>query len=150
MHFQFSRFQIEHYPEYASWFIDPELNRQLGPMDKNWLEAVLSEPEFVGVTWAVFRDNEMIAVVETVFDPENQACAAIPALATRPELSQQGIGTACLRLILSYHKHNGITEHVAYISVDNTAGQRCAKKAGFAPVTSTPNEQGYIELRHSQ
>ena len=150
MHFQFRHFQLEHYPEYASWFVEPELNRQLGPMDKNWLDAVLSEPESIGVTWAVFHDNEMVAVVETVFDPKNQARAAIPALATRPDLRRQGIATAALQLILSYHRHKGITEHVAYISIDNTAGQRCAEKAGFVPVTSTPNEQGYIELRHSQ
>jgi ribosomal protein S18 acetylase RimI-like enzyme len=150
VHLQFKRFQLEHYPEYASWFVDSELNRHLGPMDKDWLNAVPSEPESSGVTWAVFRDNVMVAVLETAFDPENPVRTAITALATRPDLRQQGIGISCLRLILSHHRRKGITEHVAYISMDNTAGQGCFEKAGFAPVTFKPDEQGYIELQHHQ
>ena len=150
MHLQFRRFQLEYYAEYAAWFVDPELNRHLGPMDQDWLAAVLSEPESMGMTWAVFRDNEMVAVVETFFDSENDSAAVITALAAKPNLRRQGIGTAVLRIILSHHKHKGITKHVVYVSIDNEAGQRCAEKAGFVPVTSKPDEHGYIKLRHSQ
>ena len=49
MHLEFRRFQEEDYPEYASWFTDPELNRRLGPIDQDWLEAVLCESESEGV-----------------------------------------------------------------------------------------------------
>jgi GNAT superfamily N-acetyltransferase len=150
MNLQLKRFQREHYSEYASWFGDPELNRCLGPMDTDWLNAVLSEPEAAGVTWAVFRGPECVAVVETVFDPQKRLPVAITALATRPALRRQGIGTAVLELILSRHERQGITEHVAYIWRDNPSGQRCAEKAGFVPVTSEANERGYIEFRHSQ
>jgi RimJ/RimL family protein N-acetyltransferase len=148
MHLQFRRFQLEHYPEYASWFVDPELDRQLGPMDRDWLDAVLSEPESEGVTWAVFRENEMIAVVETFFDLKNNLSAIITGLAVKPHLRGQGIGTAVLRMILSYHQHRGITKHIAYISIDNLAGRRCAEKAGFVSVTSEPDEYGFIKLQH--
>jgi RimJ/RimL family protein N-acetyltransferase len=148
MHLQFRRFQLEYYPEYASWFVDPELNRQLGPMDKDWLDAVLSEAESEGVTWAVFRENEMIAVVETFFDLRDQLAVIITGLATKPPFRGQGIGTAVLRMILSYHQHRGITKHIAYISVNNSAGQRCAEKAGFLVVTSKPDEHGFIKLQH--
>jgi RimJ/RimL family protein N-acetyltransferase len=153
MHLQLRRFQLEYYPEYASWFVDPELYRHLGPMDKDWLEAVLAESEAEGVTWAVFRGHEMVAVVETFFGPKdsgNDASAVITGLATKPNLRREGIGTAVLRMILSDHKRKGITKHVAYISIDNPAGQRCAEKAGFVSVTSRPDEHGYIELRHGQ
>jgi hypothetical protein len=71
MELEFQRFESEHYAEYASWFVDAVLNRYLGPMDDEWLEATLSGPESAGVTWAVFRGKEMVAVIETVFDPEN-------------------------------------------------------------------------------
>lgn len=148
MHLELRRFQLEYYPEYASWFVDPELNRHLGPMDQDWLDAVLSEPESEGVTWAVFRDAEMVAVVEIFFDPRDPLSAFITALATKPNLRRHGIGIAVLQMILSYYKHKGILKHVAYISIDNEAGQRCAEKAGFVKVTSKPDEQGYIELQH--
>jgi hypothetical protein len=77
MNLRLERFQAAHYSEYASWFADAELNRLLGPMDEVWLNAVLSEPESQGMTWAVFRDAEFVAVVEAVYDPENVSSAAI-------------------------------------------------------------------------
>lgn len=150
MDFGLKRFQQEHYAEYASWFADPELKRHLGPIDQEWLDAVLSQPESAGVTWAVFRHRELVAVVETVFDPENNLRAAITAIAVKPSLRRQGIGTSVLRLILSLHKSKGIAEHVAYISLQNLGGQRWATRAGFVPVTSEPDERGYIEFRHLQ
>ena len=123
MDLEFKRFKREFYSEYALWFTDPELNRQLGPMDKDWLDAILSEPESAGVTWAVYREAELVAVVETVFDPQNRLRVWITAVVTKPALRQQGIGTAVLQHILALHKSQGITEHIAYVSVDNPAGQ---------------------------
>jgi RimJ/RimL family protein N-acetyltransferase len=150
MNLELKRFQQEHSVEYASWFVDPELNRYLGPMDQDWLDAVLSQPESAGVTWAVFRDRELVAVIETVFDPENRLPAAITAIATKPSLRLQGIGTTVLGLILSLHNKQGIFEHVAYISINNTAGKRCIEKAGFVPITSEPDQHDFIEFRHHQ
>jgi len=145
---EFRRFQREHYPEYVSWFSDPELNRQLGPLDNDWLEAVLSEPDSAGITWAVFRGAELIAVVETIFDPQNQLPTVISAIAVKPPLRRQGIGTTVLQQILSLHNSKGIGEHVAYVSIHNSGGRRCVEKAGFVPVTTEPDERGYIKLYH--
>ena len=148
MNLELKQFGREHYAEYASWFVDPELNCHLGPMDEAWLEVVLSQPEEQGITWAVFRDRELVAVVEAVFDPENIFPAGISAIAIKPDLRRQGIGTAALRLALSLHKNLGIVEHVAYVSIHNPGGRRCMERTGFVPVTSEPDERGYIEFRH--
>jgi ribosomal protein S18 acetylase RimI-like enzyme len=145
---ELKHFQQEHYTEYASWFVDVELNRHLGPMDEVWLDAVLSQPEAEGVTWAVFREMELVAVVETAFDFENPQFAVVSAIATKPELCRQGIGRTALRLVLSLHKNKGILEHVAYVSIHNPGGWHCLGKAGFMPVRSEPDERGYIEFRH--
>jgi GNAT superfamily N-acetyltransferase len=150
MNLEFKRFLREHYSEYASWFVDPELNRHLGPMDWDWLNAVLCESESAGVTWAVLRDSELVAVVETVFDPQNQFPAVISAVAVKPALRRQGIGTAVLQGVLLLDKSKGIVEHIAYVSFDNQAGQRCVERAGFTPITSLPDEHGYLEFRHHQ
>jgi ribosomal protein S18 acetylase RimI-like enzyme len=150
MRLEFKRFQREHFAEYSAWFVDPELDRHLGPMDQAWLEAVLVQPESAGVTWAVFRGVELVAIVETVFDPEHRLSAAITAVATKPSRRREGIGSTVLQEILSRHKQQGVVEHVAYISIDNLAGQACAEKVGFVPVTSQADEQGFIEFRHRQ
>ena len=150
MDLELRRFQREHYPEYASWFSDHELNRVLGPMDNDWLDSVLSEPESQGVTWAVFRGAEMVGVVETVFDTSNNLPTGITAVATKPALRRQGIGAAILEMVLSLHKSKGIVDHVVYIHVDNESGQRCVEKAGFTSVTGRPDKNGYIEYQHHQ
>ena len=150
MNLEFKRFQREDYPEYASWFVDPELNRHLGPMDPAWLDAVLLQPESAGATWTVFREMELVALIETVFAMKRQRPAGITALATKPSLRRQGIGTTVLQRILAIHKSQGIDEHVAYISIHNSGGRHCVEKVGFVAVTSEPDERGYIEFRHRQ
>lgn len=78
------------------WFVDPELDRWLGPLDEEWLGAVLSEKEAEGATWAVFRAGTFVAVAEAVFDSESEL-AVISGLAVKPDLCRQRIGTEFLR-----------------------------------------------------
>ena len=37
------KFNIDDFPIYQSWFRDPELNQQLGPMDETWLKHIISD-----------------------------------------------------------------------------------------------------------
>jgi GNAT superfamily N-acetyltransferase len=124
---EIKRFRREDYPEYAAWFVDPELNRHLGPMDLTWLEAVLSQPDAAGATWSVFRETELVAIIETVFDMEHRLPAVIAAFATKPELRRQGIGTQVLQQILLMHRSKGINEHVAYVSIHNPGARRSSR-----------------------
>ena len=147
---EFKQFQPEHFTEYATWFIDFEMNRHLGPMDQAWLEAVLAQDESKGVTWSVFRDTELVAIVEIAFDPQHHHPPVITAIATKPAHRRQGIGSSVLKKILSIHKRQGYVEHIAYVSIHNPAGLCLVEKAGFVPVTSQPDEHGYLEFRHHQ
>jgi RimJ/RimL family protein N-acetyltransferase len=136
------------FAEYGSWFADPDLNRNLGPMDDGWLEPAVSGGEVADdETWAVLRDGQLVAVVEALVDTNDRSSYMISAAATKPALRGQGIGTAALKHVLDLHKSRGILKHAAKVSVDNTAGQRCAAKAGFVPLNSEPDQYGYIELR---
>jgi ribosomal protein S18 acetylase RimI-like enzyme len=145
---EFRRFRQEYYPEYASWFDDPELNNWLGPMDLDWLAAVLAEPESEGATWAVFRGKEFVAVIEAVFDAQNPSLAYFAAIATKPSLRRQGIGTAVLQQLLGRHREQGITEHIALVALTNEAARRCVERIGFAQATDRPDEHGYVRFRH--
>lgn len=151
MNLELRKFNRGYYHEYVSWFADPELNRRLGPMagdeGKDWLQAVLTQPESEGEEWAVFLDTGLVAVVGTVFDPEGLLPPGITELAVKPDLRRKGIGAAVLQKVFSLHRSRGITQHLAYIHVDNDAGRKCAEKAGFAAVGATPDKHGYVEFR---
>ena len=144
---EFKRFQKEYFSEYALWFVDTELNRQLGPMDQEWLDSVLAQSEAEGITWAVFRDEELIAVIENAFHVDEASQVTITALATKPAYRRQGIGTAVLQQLFSINDNKGIRQHIAYIHVRNVAARRCMEGVGFVAVSSEPNQHGYIEFR---
>ena len=146
MSLDFRRFGAEHYDEYAAWFADPDLDCALGPMDHEWLDAVLGQPETEGMTWAVFRGEEMVAVIETVFDPAGKLPPGITGIAVKPTLRRQGIGAAVLAALFARHARRGFSEHLCYISTRNPAGRALAESVGFV-ATSEPDEHGYIEFR---
>lgn len=143
----FRPFQQADFPEYAAWFADPELERWLGPLDDEWLAAVVSERPSDGITWLVLDGETPVAVVETVTYPENTALAAITGLAVKPDRRGQGVGTAVLHEVLALHRRAGRLEHLAYIHKDNRAAQKTFERAGFVRVT--PNGEGYLEFRHT-
>lgn len=146
MELEFRRFQQTNYPEYAAWFGDPELDRQLGPMDQAWLDAVLGQPESEGMTWAVFRNAELVAVIEIIFGAPDDPPICIAGIATKPTLCKQGIATAVLKQLLDQHHSQGLHQHVAYVAIHNEAARRCIERIGFVP-TSAPNEHGYVEFQ---
>jgi GNAT superfamily N-acetyltransferase len=148
MNLDLQRFCRADYPEYAAWFADVELDRRLGPLDQEWLDAILAEPESEEMTWAVFRDEELVAVIETAFEPQNQRVAFISAVATKPSLRRQGIGTAVLQQIVNRHHAQGIIAHSAYVALTNEAARRWIERIGFVPTADEPNEHGYVEFRH--
>lgn len=145
----FRQFRKDDYQEYAAWFVDPELNNRLGSLDQEWLEALLSQKETEGMTWAVFRDAELVAVIETVFHPQDRQPAAIAGIATKPSLRGQGIGTAVLKEILSRHQSQGIYDHIAYVASANKGARRWIERIGFRPTAIEPNEHGYLEFWYS-
>lgn len=118
-------------------------------MGEDWLEAVLSRDPSTGATWAALRDGELLAVVETAFCPDDPRLAAITALATRPCLHRQGVGTTVLKRLLRHHHEEGRPQHLAYIKANNGAALRCFRRVGFVVSGLEPNEHGYLLFRYS-
>ena len=145
----YERFKREYYQEYAAWFADPELSCRLGPMDEDWLTAVLSQKAEDGITWAVFSDKKLVSVVEIVFDKRPASQAAITAIAVKPSRRRQGLARAILQQLLEDHHRKGILRHLVYVHHTNEAAQNLFKGLGFAPV-SEPDEHGFIEFRHER
>ena len=144
MELEFRRFQKKDFQAYALWFTDPEQDRWLGPLDREWLEAVLSEGE-EGVTWTVFRDEVFVAVAETAFDPEGGR-AAVTTLQPNPA-SQTGYRYDCFEELLDWHRREGVRKHIAFVHEDNRTARRCLERVGFELSSAQPNEYGYLEFR---
>ena len=81
MRLNFRRFQAGDFAMYKAWFADPELERWLGPLDDEWLAAVLSERASDRATWLISDGETPVAVIETSLHPENESLAAVTGLA---------------------------------------------------------------------
>jgi len=142
------RFRREHFAEYSSWFADQELHRQLGPLDGDWLESVLAQQASTGSTWSVFRGSELVAVVETVCDPRKILPAGITAIAVKPCLRRQGIGTLAMETVRSRLQANGMDRHFAFVSSTNPVARKYLESLGFVATDGKPDRHGMIEYRH--
>lgn len=147
MQLSFRKFQAGDFATYKAWFTDPELERRLGPLDDEWLAAVLSKRASDGATWLVLDGDAPVAVVETSLHPTDSSLAAITELAVKPELRGRGIGMAVLQEVLALRRREGRLEHLAYIREDNGTARRCFERSRFVPVTLTPNGEGFLEFR---
>lgn len=145
MDLSFRRFHQDDYPEYAAWFSDPELNRPLGPMDDDWLAAVLLEGD-LGEMWAVFLNTEMVGVVGAVFDPNHKLPVGITEIAVKAARRRQGLAKAIFEKLLAEHQQRGLTSHMAFIRTTNRASRQLFQGLGFVAV-SEPDEHGFIEYR---
>lgn len=83
------RFTEEDFPIYRAWYADEWLNRQLGPMDEEWLTNVLSDAE--GEQWSFFVEGTLIAVVGLTPDQSTHTWI-ISDFAVNPMYRNQGWG----------------------------------------------------------
>ncbi len=111
-------FSRAHYDTYRQWFEDTDLNKQLGPIDEEWLMHVLQEED--GQQYAVFHDNVMVGVigVKHPFGAYNQL--TITDIAVQPKMKGKGIGSAILSELS--HQYPGIERNrwVAYVALSNS------------------------------
>lgn len=144
----FVRFTADDYPEYKSWFADADLNAHLGPMDQDWLDAVLAERDEDGAIWAVFEGETLVAVVEIGFDPRHKLPAVICAIATKPALRRRGIARAVLREAMRQSHARGIREHQCVVEQHNAAARRLVESEGFQLISAVPDDHGYLRYSH--
>ena len=59
-------FRKQDFPEYLSWFKDPDLNKRLGPMEAEdeWLQYVLNDQG--GSTYSIFQNKNLVSVIGVV------------------------------------------------------------------------------------
>lgn len=96
---QIRHFQASDFPAYESWFADPVLNAQLGPMDQDWLNHVLNDT--TTAQYSVVRGDGLVAVVGVCLPNEAHPYYFITDFAVRPDLRGRGVGRSTQALLMA-------------------------------------------------
>lgn len=103
---RYARFTRADFATYRQWFVDAELNRQLGPVDEDWLEYVLADE--AGMQFSFFVGDELLAVAGVVVPSTPDDPYVITDLAVQPGRRRQGIGSEALARLLAAEEFAGV------------------------------------------
>ena len=141
----FRFFEREDFQEYSSWFDDETLNRELGPLDDEWLQAVLNEDP--RAEYVFFRHHQMISIIGIAHPSEEHAEHSewvIASVAVNPQLRGQGIGRETIgalqrRLAKAYPE--SARTWVAIVDRENAPARAFFEKTGWT-FSKTADESG--------
>jgi len=153
----FKIFKIEDFPEYLSWYQDPELNKHLGPMeeDDEWLTYLLNQQkgltEFDGCTYSVFQNKKLVCVIGVEYpDDENPTCG-ISSFAVNPIFKRKGIGKKSLQKLLKLHPLKKGEYWIASVGEKNPKAKLFFENNGWKCVAEPPenNNMYLFEYRNN-
>ncbi|MBD9630628.1 GNAT family N-acetyltransferase [Pseudomonas sp. PDM19] len=126
---QIRPFQLGDIPPYESWFKDPLLDAQLGPMDRYWLEQVLKDAD--KAQYSILHGGQLIAVVGVCLPTAAHPYYFVTDLAVRPELRGSGVGRAVMTLVMSRPELQGSPLWRASVRPDNPTALAFLIKLGW-------------------
>lgn len=100
-----------------AWFTDATLDRELGPLDEEWLEHVLADREGVELVVAD-GTGTALALVGVAWDPDGRA-HGITDLAVDPARRRTGIGGLALAAVTAWPGHPPSAGWIAFVDPDN-------------------------------
>jgi RimJ/RimL family protein N-acetyltransferase len=137
----FVKLDRENVSIYAAWFEDAELRKRLSLPDDNWLNYITSGSN--AQAWLCYDEGQAVAHIQ--LDTEEDKSGSI-ALAVKPSLRGQGIGTKVLREFVA----SPLIAHLDYLEAgieeDNLASQRVFSKAGFVLRGTGADEEGFLHF----
>lgn len=105
----------------AEWFQDDVLDRELGPLDEDWLEHVLTDES--GVQLVVTDRTRPAALIGCAWDPHNVE-HAITDIAVDPLRRGAGLGRRALDAVIAWPLHPPARRWIAFVDRDNAAAHR--------------------------
>jgi len=139
---QYHKFRKSDFSAYQSWFSDPELNQQLGPIDKDWLDYILNDA--TGVQYCFTHFDALIAVVGISNPTIERQDYVVTDIAVRPDLRRQGLGRIILHLLPSMMKRGPAKLWRAYVNPDNRAAIQLFESSGWARMEKRMREDDMI------
>ena len=147
----FQLFKREDYQAYYSWFQDPDLNRQLGPMEKEndeWLEYIFKEGADEGCTYSVFSGKKLVSVVGITYPDEENQAYCITSIAVKPSLRNGGLGKSILRGIMYLHSLKKGQYWKAYVDIENPRAKQFFENNGWECTSLPPANNNMFLLEY--
>lgn len=113
----------------SDWFTDETLDRELGPLDAEWLAYVLAETQGAQLVCLDHAD-EPVALIGCVWDPEGEE-HGITDLAVNPHRRGEGIGRSALAAALAWEEHPPARQWVAFVDLENEPAKRFFAAIGW-------------------
>lgn len=135
-------FSAGDWPWVQDWFRDPILDRELGPMDTDWLDAVLSERD--GVQLVAIIQARPVALVGCVWGHQPDGLHGVTDVAVAPGMQRRGIGSRALDLVLEWPGHPPSRGWMAVVNPLNVVARSFLTKQGWQE--GAPQEGGMIRF----
>ena len=132
------RFTQDDFAQYRSWYADLALNEQLGPMDEDWLTAVLGKEE--GMQYSYFESERLVAVLGISFHPVELAWV-FTDIAVDPALKRRGIGQRALQAVMAAESREHGDSWMAYVMPDNLPACRFFSAQGWQRMAPAPDDE---------
>jgi ribosomal protein S18 acetylase RimI-like enzyme len=137
-----ARFTAADFDEYASWFVDNELNERLGPIDEIWLDAVLSDSKHFQF---VFRDPHNMVGVMGIDIRQDLSMATVTDVAVKPGMRRRKLAHEMLKVAMSRDEFRTVTYWYAIVESDNAAARKLLIGLGWAEVGPDETSGSHIQ-----
>lgn len=138
-------FERKDFEAYRSWYADPDLNRELGPMDEQWLEHVMNETP--RRQYSFIEDEVLVAVIGTEGPRPNETAWFITDIAVHPDKKRNGIATQAINMLIE--KHREYSPHpeswIAWVDAKNSAALDFFQRQGWN-LSEQPDVENMLQL----
>lgn len=114
-----------------SWFRDPWLNKELGPVDAEWLTYVLSQTD--GIELVALEGGQPVGLIGVTWATKAAPYHGINSLAVDPNRRRTGLGRHVLSAVLRWPGHPEARAWVAFTAADNPPPANLLLSAGWHP-----------------
>jgi ribosomal protein S18 acetylase RimI-like enzyme len=102
------------------------LDRELWPMDTDWLDAVLAERK--GAQLVATIQTKPVALIGCLWGTDQHPSHYITDIAVAPGLRGQGLACRALQLAMAWPGHPPIAKWTAFVNPSNSSAQSLLKK----------------------
>lgn len=113
----------------AAWATDPVVDRELGPIDRSWLEHVLADDSGIELI-IVDREQRPFALVGCVWDPSGES-HVVSDIAVDPRRRSTGLGRRAIAAALGWAGHPETAGWTAFVSLDNSTALHFFRALGW-------------------
>ena len=127
------------------WFQDALLDRELGPMDRDWLDAVMAERNGVQLVGTI--DRKPVALIGCVWGTDQHPSHYLTDIAVAPSMRGQGLASKALQLVIAWPGHPSTAKWTAFVNPRNTPAQSLLRKNLWEEVGTS---DGMLQFEKSQ